>query len=72
MKTTLEMALQAATEQSEHGVSEINRIVMHFEALVRADEREACAKLCEQHGYEHYCGNVTDKLAETIRNRGNT
>jgi hypothetical protein len=35
-----------------------------------AAEREACAKACEQHGYEHYCGNVTDKLAETIRARG--
>ena len=35
-------------------------------------EREACAKVCEQHGYEHYCGNVTDKLAETIRARSNT
>jgi hypothetical protein len=33
-------------------------------------EREACANLCEQHGYDHYCGNVTDKLAETIRARG--
>jgi len=32
-------------------------------------EREACAKVCEQHGYDHYCGNVTDKLAETIRAR---
>ena len=38
----------------------------------RADEREACAKVCEQHGYEHFCGNVTDKLAETIRARSNT
>ena len=36
----------------------------------RADERETCAKVCEQHGYEHFCGNVTDKLAETIRARG--
>jgi hypothetical protein len=33
-------------------------------------EREACANLCEQHGYDHYCGNVTDKLAEIIRARG--
>jgi len=41
-----------------------------FADLIRADEREACAKVCEQHGYEHYCGNVTDKLAETIRARG--
>ena len=41
-----------------------------FAALVASAEREACANLCEQHGYEHYCGNVTDKLAETIRARG--
>ena len=34
-------------------------------------ERDACAKLCEKHGYDHYCGNVTDKIAETIRARGN-
>ena len=33
-------------------------------------EREACAKICEKHGYDHYCGNVTDKIAETIRARG--
>ena len=41
-----------------------------FAKLVAQHEREACANLCEQHGYEHYCGNVTDKLAETIRARG--
>ena len=34
-------------------------------------EREQCAKLCEKHGYDHYCGNVTDKIAETIRARSN-
>ena len=38
--------------------------------LAVQQEREACAKVCEQHGYEHYCGNVTDKLAATIRARG--
>ena len=46
--------------------------IEHFAELVRLDEREACAKVCEQHGYEHFCGNVTDKLAETIRARSNT
>jgi hypothetical protein len=35
-----------------------------------AQEREACAKVCEKHGYDHFCGNVTDKIAETIRERG--
>jgi hypothetical protein len=38
-----------------------------FEALVRADEREACAKVCEQ--YKGYGGNL---FAPAIRNRGNT
>lgn len=47
-----------------------DKIIEHFAALVASAEREACAKVCEQHGYEHYCGNVTDKLAETIRTRG--
>ena len=37
----------------------------------RLAEREACAKVCEQHGFDHYCGNVTDKIAKTIRARGN-
>jgi hypothetical protein len=44
--------------------------IEHFAALVASAERETCAKVCEQHGYDHYCGNVTDKLAETIRARG--
>jgi hypothetical protein len=35
-----------------------------FEALVRADEREACAKVCEERGW-----HVT---AAAIRARGNT
>ena len=41
-----------------------------FAKLAVAKEREACAKVCEKHGYDHYCGNVTDKIAETIRARG--
>ena len=43
-----------------------------YERSIAAQEREACAKVCEQHGYDHYCGNVTDKIAETIRARGAT
>ena len=41
-----------------------------YERSIAAAEREACAKVCEKHGYDHYCGNVTDKIAETIRARG--
>jgi hypothetical protein len=47
-----------------------------FEALVRADEREACAKVCD----EEICSCCWDEevqaaaeyLAEAIRARGNT
>jgi hypothetical protein len=47
-----------------------------FEALVRADEREACAKVCDSRALE-YDGfsaeqNASEKLAAAIRNRGNT
>ncbi len=53
-----------------------------FVALVRADEREACAKVCddaltkiwEYHPAEvkHAAGNVCTNLAAAIRARGNT
>ena len=50
-----------------------------FEALVRADEREACAKVCEE-VLEQYRGTamgkhaelVGDNCAATIRARSNT
>jgi len=50
-----------------------------FEALVRADEREAFAKVCEE-VLEHYRGThmgkhaelVGDECAAAIRARGNT
>jgi hypothetical protein len=38
--------------------------IEHFAELVRADEREACAKVCEERGW-----HVT---AAAIRARGNT
>jgi hypothetical protein len=40
-----------------------------FEALVRADEREACAKVIESHGPFLANGAM---LADAIRARGNT
>jgi hypothetical protein len=39
-----------------------------FEALVRADEREACAKVCD----DLHPGLATKRAAELIRARGNT
>ncbi len=52
MKTVIEMAIRAGL-QSEYGVSEFAYTdrLEHFAQLVRADaiadEREACAKVCE-------------------------
>ena len=42
-----------------------------FEALVRADEREACAKVCESLPMQQEI-DVRDECAAAIRNRGNT
>jgi hypothetical protein len=38
-----------------------------FEALIRADEREKCAEVCEQWNASHAL-----RIAEAIRARGNT
>jgi len=49
-----------------------------FEALVRADEREACAKVCDELAGILACHNDKDgsdicvSLRDTIRARGNT
>lgn len=41
-----------------------------FADLIRADEREICAKLCEDYTGQDY-DTVSDLLAEAIRARGN-
>ena len=78
-RTIMEMAREAWAEAGEGWVADAwfddrAKAFEAFAALVRADaiaeEREACAKVCEQHGYDYYCGNVTDKIAKTIRARG--
>jgi hypothetical protein len=33
-------------------------------------EREACADLCEQYGFNNHCGITTDVIAIEIRARG--
>jgi hypothetical protein len=45
-----------------------NDSIKAFEALARADEREACAKVCD----ELHPGLATKRAAELIRARGNT
>ena len=72
MKTVIEMAREAEfpaanypalVSDGEWGALE------RFAELVRADEREACAKLCDSHGPTLANGAM---LAEAIRNRSNT
>ena len=79
MKTIIEMAREAGIEeafslkQDQYLVRFKDDSLERFAALVRADEREACAEVCEELGmatngiYErnHEC-------AEAIRARGNT
>jgi hypothetical protein len=47
MKDTIDMGREAGIK---HSVCEFyNEELKRFAALVRADEREACAKVCEDH-----------------------
>ena len=70
MKTIIEMAIEAGVPCDSNWAEQY---LEAFAALIRADEREACAKVCEELGmatngmYErnHEC-------AEAIRARGNT
>ena len=78
MRDTIDMAREAGIEFqhitgilgketiSTMGSQRLERIEQ-LVALVRADEREACAKLCEQ--YKGYGGNL---FAPAIRARGET
>ena len=71
MRDTIDMAREAGIEldlldENEGQIWYITTEGMKaFEALVRADEREACAKVCD----EEYFAYVA---ADAIRNRGNT
>jgi hypothetical protein len=67
MRDTIDMAREAGFELEDQYVDEWSCFtdeIGRFEALVRADEREACAKVCEERGW-----HVT---AAAIRARGNT
>ena len=63
MRKMIDMACEAGMTGLEAGGLFDNFLV--FEALVRADEREACAKVCETLVMGKHC-------AAAIRARGNT
>lgn len=77
MKTVIEMAQQTLNRDRlgfwAAGMGDLEA----FAALVRADEREACAKVCEKIGnklnglgWKH--GSLAEDIAYAIRARGNT
>ena len=53
MKTVIEMAREAGDWNGQ--TAEFNDVGLErFAALVREDEREACAKVCEQSGVDGF------------------
>jgi len=65
MKTIMDMALEAGFTEREiiRAVDSITR----FAALVRADEREACAQLCDRFANRMM---TAEECADAIRARG--
>jgi hypothetical protein len=77
MKTTIDMAREAGAHRSHNpelwDIWEISdKALKAFEALVRADEREACAKVCDEVNREYDGEEVSASwVAAAIRARGN-
>jgi hypothetical protein len=63
MKTIIEMAREAGLEEMWELTPRFVERLERFAALVRADEREECAKACEDAWTRHAC-------AAAIRARG--
>ena len=75
MKTVIEMAREAGFDGVGQRVtspviegSDLAWLLERFAELVRADEREACAKVCD----DLHPGLATKRAAEIIRAKGNT
>jgi hypothetical protein len=66
MRDTIDMARKVYGAHTEWTESQLERL-KQFEALVRADEREACAKLVENAMWF-----TKFVVAKAIRARGNT
>jgi hypothetical protein len=64
MKTTIELAREAGDDW-DSTLSTDKEFLKRFEALIRADEREACAKECK-------FDRTSADIEIAIRNRGNT
>ena len=79
MRDTIDMAREAGIIDprdafSEAHVQAVLQDLKAFEALVRADEREACAKVCDELHWPWHMGDNSGprECAAAIRARGNT
>jgi hypothetical protein len=77
MRDTIDMAREAGAihiyERPKEFAIVGNDSIKAFEALVRADEREACAKVCDDIDVEYEGEDVLATwCAAAIRARGNT
>lgn len=76
MKTIIEMAREHQDHPDFGDLGHEVEFLERFAQLVRADEREACAKVCEARGVQFYSfSEVAGEcygLAKAIRARGNT
>ena len=71
MRDTIEMAREAGLLTWLKPPEDVIERFKAFEALVRADEREACAKVADEYanGLER---NYSENIADAIRARGET
>ena len=75
MRDTIDMARESKIYFTDRLVDVISmEDLKRFEALVRADEREACAKVCEEYDdmYDVHTKQTVEGCAAAIRARGNT
>lgn len=76
MKTVIEMAIEAELIYNEEGWcgwvedTDLRPFIERFAELVRAEEREACAKVCDVTVIgDEYLTAVLNTYADTIRSR---
>ena len=75
MKTVIEMAMEAGFTQPEGETwyEAFPQCIERFAELVRADEREACAKVCDEYDGSWYVHRIgAQECAAAIRARSNT
>jgi hypothetical protein len=77
MKTTIDMAREAGVYKDcawRYAMKAEEDALKAFEALVRADEREACAKVCDDYDvkYDVCSSDTAESIATAIRAMGET